>query len=102
MRMNVASRAVAFLLAFGVMIASPTAHAGSSSEYVQDGLLACWDGFENAGVDTHDVFDSQDWKTLKSGVYGSSESGAEFVRDDLFSGSGTLTVARSPFMLILR
>ena len=66
MRKNIASRAGAFLLAFGVIIASPAAHAGSASEYVQDGLLACWDGFENAGADTHDA-SATVWKDLVAG-----------------------------------
>ncbi len=66
MRMNVASHSVAFLLAFVVMVAIPTAHAASASEYVQDGLLACWDGVENAGVDTHDA-SATVWKDLVAG-----------------------------------
>ena len=72
---------------------------GSGGEYGKVELSSDQTCFS---ISVRDVFDSQDWKTLKGGVYGSSESGAEFVRDDLFSGSGTLTVARSPFMLILR
>lgn len=66
MRMNVASHSVAFFLAFVVMVAIPTAHAASASEYVQDGLLACWDGVENAGVDTHDA-SATVWKDLVAG-----------------------------------
>ena len=36
--------------------------------------------------------ESTEWTTLPQGTYGSSASAAEFVRDDLFTGSGTLTV----------
>ncbi len=45
-----------------------------------------------ASLSVRDVFESDEWATLAEGVYGSSESAAEFVRDDLFSGPGTLTV----------
>ncbi len=49
-----------------------------------------------------------EWKSLPRGTYGSSESGVsdEFVRDDLFSGTGTLRVVSDdridPSILILR
>ena len=47
-----------------------------------------------------------DWKTLPRGTYGSSESGARFVRDDLFSGPGVLDVKTDdlidPTLMILR
>ena len=45
-----------------------------------------------ASVAVRDVFEADDWTTLPEGTYGSSASGAEFVRDDLFSGPGTLTL----------
>ena len=72
---------------------------GSGGEYGKVELSSDQTCFS---ISVRDVFDSQDWKTLKSGVYGSSESGAEFVRDDLFSGSGRLTVRRNPFVLVVR
>ena len=34
-------------------IAASSAHAGTAMGYVQDGLLACWDGIENAGSGIH-------------------------------------------------
>ncbi|MBQ6102715.1 MAG: hypothetical protein IJL06_03500, partial [Kiritimatiellae bacterium] len=45
-----------------------------------------------ASLAVRDVFESDAWTALPAGTYGSSASGAEFVRDDLFSGAGTLTV----------
>ena len=45
-----------------------------------------------ASLAVRDVFESTDWTTLPAGTYGSSESNAEFVRDDLFVGPGVLTV----------
>ena len=45
-----------------------------------------------ASVAVRDVFESTEWTTLPAGTYGSSGSGAEFVRDDLFVGPGVLTV----------
>ena len=41
-----------------------------------------------------DYPETEAWQYLKRGVYGSSESGAPNVRDDLFSGKGTLEVLR--------
>ncbi len=48
-----------------------------------------------ASLAVRDVFESTDWTTLPSGTYGSSESAAEFVRDDLFVGPGVLTVGEA-------
>ena len=45
-----------------------------------------------ASVSIRDVFDSEEWTTLPEGEYGSSDSSAEFIRDDLFTGPGVLTV----------
>ena len=45
-----------------------------------------------AALAIRDVFESDAWETLPEGEYGSSASGAEIVRDDLFTGSGVLTV----------
>ena len=42
----VVSAAVAFCAA--------SAYAAGTSSYVQDGLIACWDGIENAGAGVHD------------------------------------------------
>ena len=48
-----------------------------------------------AALAVRDVFESDEWTTLPSGTYGSSESAAEFVRDDLFVGPGVLTVGEA-------
>ncbi len=42
-----------------------------------------------------DYPETPEWQSLPSGIYGSSESMATIVRDDLFSGTGTLTVGES-------
>ena len=49
-----------------------------------------------ASLAVRDVFESDEWTTLPSGTYGSSESNAEFVRDDLFVGPGVLRVGEAP------
>ena len=43
-------------------------------------------------LSVRDVYESDAWTALPAGTYGSSGSGAEFVRDDLFAGPGVLTV----------
>ena len=48
-----------------------------------------------ASLAVRDVAESDEWTTLPEGTYGSSASGAEFVRDDLFSGPGVLTAGSS-------
>ena len=45
-----------------------------------------------ASLAVRDVYESDAWTALPAGTYGSSVSGAEFVRDDLFAGPGVLTV----------
>ena len=45
-----------------------------------------------ASLSVRDVYESTEWTTLPAGTYGSTASGAEFVRDDLFAGPGVLTV----------
>ncbi len=70
--------------------------ASSSSLYVQDGLIACWDGIENAGAGVHDG-SATVWKDVKGG-YEFALTGVT-VNDDrmTFSGStssyGTLSAA---------
>ena len=53
-----------------------------------------------------DYPETPEWRNLLRGTYGSSESSAEFVRDDLFTGNGTLIVTSDdiikPTMLIMR
>ena len=52
---------------FLVFAIAGTASAESAARYVQDGLLACWDGVENAGTGVHDPSTTV-WKDL-SGNY---------------------------------
>ena len=53
-----------------------------------------------------DYPETQEWQVLKRGIYGSSESGAPNIRDDLFVGAGTLQVLRDdsamPFFIMVR
>ncbi len=49
-----------------------------------------------ASLSVRDVFVSDDWTKLRYGTYGSSSTTAEYVRDDLFSGTGILTVGAPP------
>ncbi len=49
-----------------------------------------------ASLAVRDVFESDEWTTLPEGTYGSSESSAEFVRDDIFTGPGVLRVGAAP------
>ena len=44
-----------------------------------------------------DFPEATEWTNLPAGTYGSSESGADIVRDDLFSGKGVLVVAGEDF-----
>ena len=51
-----------------------------------------------------DYPETEEWQVLKRGIYGSSQSGAPNVRDDLFFGAGTLEVLRddSTVPLVIR
>ena len=49
-----------------------------------------------AALAVRDVYESNEWDDLPEGTYGSSESAAEFVRDDLFVGPGVLRVGAAP------
>ena len=53
-----------------------------------------------------DYPETQEWQVLKRGIYGSSESGAPNIRDDLFVGAGTLQILRDdsamPFFIMVR
>ena len=48
------------------LCAALNASAVSTSMYVRDGLIACWDGIENAGVGTHDA-GATVWKDIVRG-----------------------------------
>ncbi len=49
-----------------------------------------------ASLAVRDVYESDEWDDLPEGTYGSSESAAEFVRDDIFTGPGVLRVGAAP------
>ena len=55
---------------------------------------------------TRDVMETAEWTSLERGTYGSSESSAEFIDDEHFSGAGVLVVRRDdlgqPTILIFR
>ncbi|MBQ6926379.1 MAG: hypothetical protein IJQ73_17215, partial [Kiritimatiellae bacterium] len=55
----------AFCIALAALFAA-SASAGSASLYVQNGLIACWDGIENAGAGTHDA-GATVWKDIVAG-----------------------------------
>jgi len=52
----------AFLFAAVASLAA-SAFAESTADYVQENLVAMWDGYENAGVGVHDLT-STTWKNL--------------------------------------
>ena len=49
-----------------------------------------------ASLAVRDVYESTEWDDLPEGTYGSSESAAGFVRDDIFTGPGVLRVGAAP------
>ena len=57
-------------LAWGVVLSAAlgvaSAYAVGTSSYVQDGLIACWDGIENAGAGVHDG-SATVWKSVVGG-----------------------------------
>ena len=54
------------IMCLAAMSAVVDAQAASASLYVQDGLVACWDGIENAGKGVHDP-SATVWKDVKGG-----------------------------------
>ena len=69
-------------------LAAAGAGAVGTSSYVQDGLIACWDGIENAGAGVH-VADTNVWKDVKGG-YEFSLTGVTVDADRMtFDGSST-------------
>ena len=53
-------------LAAALAAMSATMFGDTASRYVQDGLVACWDGYENAGTGLHDP-SATTWKDLVGG-----------------------------------
>ena len=80
--------AVIVFAALCTAIAASSAHAGTAMGYVQDGLLACWDGIENAGSGIHNSSATK-WRDLVAGREFSLTSVT--VEDDrmVFAGSGS-------------
>ena len=75
-------------VAYSMDIASPPMVAGFSSLYVQDGLVACWDGIENAGAGIHDSAATV-WEDIVGG-YKFALTGVT-VDDDRMTFAGTAT-----------
>lgn len=73
---------------YSMDIVSPTVVAGFSSLYVQDGLVACWDGIENAGAGVHDSAATV-WEDIVGG-YKFALTGVT-VDDDRMTFAGTET-----------
>ena len=53
-------RATALLAVSAVLCAVNLAHGETTAQYVRDGLLACWDGVENAGYRQH-AAETDEW-----------------------------------------
>ena len=70
------------------VFAAANVFAGSASLYVQDGLIACWDGIENAGAGVHDPAATV-WKDLVHG-YEFTLTGVT-VDDDRMTFAGSAT-----------
>lgn len=75
------------LIAAAVLIAA-TSHAATTARYIQDGLVAHWDGVENAGRGVHDP-SATVWKDLIAGYEFSLNNVT--VNDDRMTFSGTIS-----------
>ena len=49
------NRIAASALCGAMAFASAVAHGYTSASYVQDGLIAQWDGIDNTGIGVHDL-----------------------------------------------
>ena len=77
-----------YFLASVCFVAVLSASAVTTSSYVQDGLIACWDGIENAGAGVHDG-SATVWKDVKGG-YEFSLTGVTVDADRMtFAGNAT-------------
>ena len=78
-------RNVATILTAAAACATTTL-ADTASRYIQDGLLACWDGYENAGAGLHNA-SATVWKDLVGG-YEFTLTGVTVERDRMvFAGT---------------
>ena len=76
------------IMCLAAMSAVVDAQAASASLYVQDGLVACWDGIENAGAGIHDSAATV-WEDIVGG-YKFALTGVT-VDDDRMTFAGTAT-----------
>ena len=66
-----------------------TAKAPTARDYVQNGLIAMWDGIENAGWGTHDL-SATTWKDLIGSADASLQSSGSWGDCSLLCAGGTL------------
>ena len=70
---------VGLLFASGLCACAVQAAGLTAANYVQDGLVTCFDGVDNAGTGTHDP-SARVWKDLKGTGTASLVSGAVVIR----------------------
>ena len=92
------------LVAVAMAVLCAVAQAATTDDYVQDGLIACWDGYENVGRKMHEDSPS-DWIDVKGGralelAEGDSFNGDEIIltnvvretAEELFDAAGDITI----------
>jgi len=84
--MNMVKKLVCGVISAAVALGAASAWAAGTSAYVQDGLIACWDGIENAGAGVHDG-SATVWKDVVDG-YEFSLTGVT-VNDDRMTFAGS-------------
>ena len=84
--MNMVKKLVCGVISATVALGAASAWAAGTSAYVQDGLIACWDGIENAGTGVHDG-SATVWKDVVGG-YEFALTGVT-VDDDRMTFAGT-------------
>jgi hypothetical protein len=77
--------------------------AYTAADYVQDGLVAMWDGIENVGVGIHDS-SAQCWIDLTGNGYDidftkNIRSGTIFFRKDRVYVNGAVTITNNPIVM---
>ncbi len=65
-RFHASLSAVLLTAGLGILVATPV-HAETTASYVHDGLLACWDGIENAGSGRHNAYAATNWTDVVDG-----------------------------------
>lgn len=68
----------------------------TARDYVQDGLVAMWDGIENAGWGVHDP-NATVWKDLSGNNRDATIQGSASIGEDYIGGSGSACVASIGF-----